>query len=157
MKKIKIAIVSLLVSTVLLSENITANASELSWVDEQVKAIKPSRSGAKNWYLGSVKNPFIFLGKAKSSSSKDKTSSSIPSKTTSVKGLDTQKPTQKLTLEAIINKSALIDGKWYQEGQNVYGYKLEKVSGRNVLLQKSGKNVLLTTKSERKSLKFNNN
>jgi hypothetical protein len=156
MKTLQLTIISLLVSTGLVAESISTNASELSWVDEQVKAIKPPRSGAKSWYLGSVKNPFIFLRQTKSNGSKSK-ASSTHSKTASVKGLDAPKPVQKLTLEAIINKSALIDGKWYKEGQTVYGYKLEKVSGRNVLLKKSKKNVLLTTKSERKSLKFNNN
>jgi hypothetical protein len=153
MKTLQLTIISLLVSTGLMAESISTNASELSWVDEQVKAIKPPRSGAKNWYLASVKSPFIFLGKAKNVASKSKTSA----KTASVKKLNTPKPVQKLTLEAVINKSALIDGKWYKEGQTVYGYKLEKVNGRNVLLKKSQKSVLLTTKSELRSLKFNNN
>lgn len=153
MKTLQLTIVSLLVSTGLAAESVTTNASELSWVDEQVKAIKPPRSGAKNWYLASVKSPFIFLGKAKSTTTKIKTSS----KTASVNKLNAAKPAKKLTLEAVINKSALIDGKWYKEGQTVYGYKLEKVNGRNVLLKKSQKSVLLTTKSELRSLKFNNN
>jgi hypothetical protein len=154
MKKSAITITLLFMSTTLISENVAVSPSELSWVDEQVKAIKPARSGAKDWYLGSIHNPFVFLKKVEKKSTKTKTATST--KVTSKKTTAPTK-TKKLALEAIINKSALIDGKWYQEGETIYGYKLEKVSGRNVLLKKSQKSVLLTTKSELRSLKFNNN
>ena len=38
-------------------------ANELSWVDDQVEAIKPPRSGASSQLLRAAENPFIFLKK----------------------------------------------------------------------------------------------
>jgi len=62
----------------------------------------------------------------------------------------------KLLLEAILNKSALINGKWYKEGEKVYGYKLEKVKLKSILLTRGKKQLLLSTMSKSNNLKFNN-
>ncbi|WP_428737154.1 hypothetical protein [Sulfurimonas sp.] len=150
-------LISLFVSTILLANSQAAtNPSELSWVDEQIEAIKPSRSGATNGYLGQIRDPFIFLDKEEKKVSKTSSTIQTTKNITSTNVVKTPKKAGKLTLEAIINHSALIDGKWYKEGQNIYGYKVAKVDGKNVLLKKSEKNLLLTTKSKR-SLKFNSN
>jgi hypothetical protein len=158
MKKSQIAITLLCISTALFSKSVAVvSPSELSWVDEQVKAIKPPRSGARNSYLGSVKNPFVFLIK-RDTKTKGKNAKKVVSsaKTTTTPTPKVQEKKKLLSLEAIMNKSALIDGRWYKEGQSIYGYKLEKVNGKNVLLKSNEKSVVLTTKSKR-SLKFNNN
>ncbi len=143
MKKLTI-LLFLLVSSHLL-------ANELSWVDEQVEAIKPARHGISSKDIVRLKDPFIFLHGKK-----------VKKRRTSLhrrykKGAKKQKiHSSKLHLEAIINKSALINQKWYKEGKTVYGYKLEKVSAKSVLLTRGKKQILLSTMSKSKNLKFNN-
>lgn len=164
MKTLQYAIItSLFVSTGLVAASTTSNtkASELSWVDEQVAAIKPAREGAKNSYLISAKDPFIFLkkGDAKKSYASPSYRTAAKAKMTSTAASDEEKSQNKgkLALEAIINKSALIDGKWYQEGQSIYSYKLEKVDNKTVTLKSGQKTIVLSTKTKHRSLKFNNN
>lgn len=162
MKKLMITMCSLFVSTGLIAESLPqAKAAELSWVDEQVEAIKPARIGAKDYYLSSVHDPFVFLKKTDTKDKKAKSNFSpykAPSPVTTAKKQDDDTiKIGKFTLEAIINKSALIGGIWYKEGQDVHGYKLEKVTPKMVLLKKSTKTMVLSTKSEHRSLKFNNN
>ena len=54
--KNSILLLSMFMSAALLSD-------ELSWVDEQVQAIKPARQGMQNHNLNIIKDPFIFLAK----------------------------------------------------------------------------------------------
>ncbi|QOP40918.1 hypothetical protein [Sulfurimonas marina] len=160
MKKSIITVISLFVSTGLAADNVMMNTSELSWVDEQVEAIKPARVGARNSYLGSMTNPFVFLKKGKkgktiSRSRSYRTPTRTSTRTSSEISAKSSKG--KLALEAIINKSALIGGKWYKEGQSVGGYKIERVNDKVVFLKQGKKSIVLSTKSKHKSLKFNNN
>lgn len=163
MKTLQYAIItSLLVSTGLVANTASSSqASELSWVDEQVEAIKPARVGAKHSYLVSTRDPFIFLKKGYNKSSSATRSYRATGKakvsSTSASSEETTYKQGRLSLEAIINKSALIDGKWYKEGQKVYSYKLEKVDAKMVVLSRGQKNIILTTKTKHRSLKFNNN
>ncbi|WP_304542946.1 hypothetical protein [Sulfurimonas microaerophilic] len=162
MKKSIITVISLFVSTGLVADNVMVNTSELSWVDEQVEAIKPARVGAKNSYLGTMSDPFIFLDKTKNTKGKSSRSYTSSRKVKSSSqnltgGSDAKSSKGKLSLEAIINKSVLIDGRWYKEGQSVQGYKIEKVGSKTVFLKRNKKLIVLSTKSQHKSLKFNNN
>jgi len=129
-------------------------ANELTWVDDQVAAIKPPRIGISNKNIAKLKDPFIFLVKQ--------------DEQTTVKGKSSSKKvirrshyikkhySKKLYLEAILNKSVMINKRWYKEGQWVYGYKIVKVSRTSVLLQKQNKKLLLSTMSKSKNLKFHN-
>ncbi len=129
-------------------------ANELTWVDEQVAAIKPPRIGISNKSIAKLKDPFIFLVKqneqivvrGKRSSKKVIRYSHYINKYYS----------RKLYLEAILNKSVMINKRWYKEGQWVYGYKIVKVNRTSVLLQKQNKKLLLSTMSKSKNLKFHN-
>ena len=49
----------IILTLLLFTNNLSAN--ELAWVDQQVEAIKPPRSGLKSSTLNSVSDPFIFL------------------------------------------------------------------------------------------------
>jgi len=122
--------------------------SELSWVDEQVAAIKPPREGISNQVISKLKSPFIFLHKTKVASQKATTSTKIYKRT--------RRYSSHFRLEAILNKSALINGRWYKEGVKVHGYRLKKVNLRSILLTRGKKEILLTTLSKNKNLKFNN-
>jgi len=138
---------TLLLSIALLSSAVYAN--ELNWVDEQVQAIKPARSGMKRQELSSLKNPFIFIKKT------DKTKKGVKSdKKTGLKKVLKKKIDLKLTL--VINQSAQISGKWYKVGETINGYKIEEITPKAVLLKKKNKELLLTTNSKNNTLKFKN-
>jgi len=42
---------------------ISLSADELSWVDTQIKAIKPLRKGLSNFQIEHTKNPFLTFKK----------------------------------------------------------------------------------------------
>ena len=136
----------------LLTQHLYAN--ELTWVDEQVEAIKPPRVGISEKEIDKIKDPFIFLVKEedKVEKSTNKSSKTVHRRVHFVK----KHYSKKLHLEAILNKSALINQRWYKEGQWVYGYKLVKVNRTSVVLQKQNKKLLLSTVSRSKNLKFHN-
>ena len=100
MKKLTILLL-LVLSTTLFS-------NELSWVDEQVEAIKPPRHGILGRDISKLKDPFIFLSakkvyKKRSSYKRYKrTSKRVSNYPSNIK------------LEAIMNKSAFINAKWYK-------------------------------------------
>jgi len=129
------------------------SASELSWVDEQVEAIKPPRTGISSKEIKAVKDPFIFLVKKDDIEGKPKKNTS---KKVSTAHYVKKSHTKRLVLDAVLNKSALINKKWYKEGDKVYGYKLAQVNTTSVVLKRQNKQLLLSTKSKSKNLKFHN-
>jgi len=138
----------------LLSTHLIAN--ELSWVDEQIAAIKPPREGISNQEIEKVKDPFIFFLKKKDKKKKEVI---VKAKAPYKKHYRRSRKTttsHRLKLEAILNKSALINGKWYKEGAKVYSYRLSKVKLKSVLLTKNKKTIILSTVSKNKNLKINN-
>lgn len=158
----KILILSIFVISCLASNN------ELSWVDEQVNAIKPNRNGTTNTKISKIRNPFIYLKKnmskksnsAKESTTKSRLTSNAITKSdsnsnetlSSLKKVTT--PNSILTLSAIINSSALINGQWYKLGQKVNNYKIVKMHKSSVTLTRGKKTTVLTTKSSASKLKF---
>jgi hypothetical protein len=136
----------------LLTNQLSAN--ELAWVDEQVKAIQPPRIGISEKRIEQLKDPFIFLIKQEETigSKSKKTMKRAIHHPRYVKKYHSKK----LHLDAVLNKSALINHHWYKEGQYLYGYKLVKVQHSSVLLQKRNKTLLLSTESRSKNLKFHN-
>ena len=136
----------------LLAQHLYSN--ELTWVDEQVEAIKPPRIGISEKEIDKIKDPFIFLVKEEDKVEKS-TKKSLKKAHKRVHFVK-KHYSKKLHLEAILNKSALINQRWYKEGQWVYGYKLVKVNRTSVVLQKQNKKLLLSTVSRSKNLKFHN-
>ena len=146
-------IVTMLFFTINLSSN------ELSWVDEQIEAIKPERSGLKSSSISSMKDPFIFLKKYKKSLKITK--KSVPTSLNKISATSTEsvKVIQKkknLSLSAVINKSALINSQWYKKGDTVNGYKLSEVNKKSIVLTKKSKKLVLSTQSINKNLNFKN-
>ena len=137
---------------------VNLSANELSWVDKQIEAIKPPRVGLKSTYVESLDNPFIFLKKNKPEKEDSKliTRKASSSEINTTDKIVIKKQEKKLYLDAIINKSALINGKWHKLNQNVGGYKLSQVNTTSVLLVKGSKKVLLSTRSINKNLNFKN-
>jgi len=59
------------------------------------------------------------------------------------------KPLVKLTLNAIFNNSAKINGKWVKKGDVIYNYKIIKIEYNKVILKKDNKYFVLTMKHPR--------
>jgi len=144
----------------LITVSTTIFANELSWVDEQVEAIKPPRNGMKNKNLAKIKSPFIFLSKNNpdyvkpAKKPKSKSPNQVKSKKTAVKNVKTNNKI--FTITMIMNKSARINGSWYKYGDTINGYKVIQIDKSSVLLAKNKKQLLLSTKSSSKNLKFKN-
>ena len=148
-----ILILSLFLTTQLLS-------NELDWVDQQIKAIKPPRTGMKNREINGLKNPFIYLQKnakdqkGKVAASANKTSVSRTASKNTRK--NATKRSKVFTLSLVMNNKAMINGSWYKAGEKVNGYKVSEVKRASVLLIKNKKKLLLSTKSTSKKLNFKN-
>lgn len=137
------------------------SADEVTWVNEQIEAIKPPRSEVSTAEINTLKDPFIFLGK---NASKDKGSSvgnknlatrSAGSKAGSTGKRSSRYRTSKaFKLDVIINSSALINSKWYRLNEKVNGYTVSEISRNSVLLTNKGKKILLSTKSNILNLKL---
>jgi len=145
----KLALTLLLTSTYLFS-----NANELAWVDEQIEAIKPPRVGLSPKEIGKLKDPFILLvEKKEDKKTKSATKTKKHSKYNYKKKI--HRRSYRFTLEAIMNKSALINGKWYKEGSSIHGYKITNVDRKTVTLVKGSRKITLSTISKKQNLKFN--
>ena len=139
----------------------TLSSNELAWVDEQVKAIKPPRSGMTSRGLSIIKNPFIFLAKNRGADSGKKgarkSSPSKKSKSATSSGIkNIIEKRRSLILTVIMNTSAMINGKWYKIGDKLNGYTISKIDSSSVLLTKKSKKLLLSTNSKNLNLNFNN-
>ena len=149
--------VSFLLSTTLL-------CNELSWVDEQVKAIKPPRSGMSINNLNKIKNPFLFLKKDdetvkdKSKQNTSNISPTVQKRVSTDKTMSTSNSNSKIyNLTMIMNNSFLINQKWYKVGSKIDGYTISLLNSTSILLKKkSKKSLLLTTRSSKQKLKFFN-
>jgi len=111
-------------------------SNELAWVDEQVEAIKPPRSGVSDKLLSATQDPFVLLQKVDKEQSK--TLLSAGSKTTS--STSKVKPKKRaLKLWLVVNDSAKINNKWYKKGDMVSGYKIKRLDSKSVFLKKHTK------------------
>ena len=146
----------LTLTLLVLSINLVAN--ELKWVDNQIQAIKPPRSGISKVKINTVKSPFIFLNKKEDkskarSNSKRRVASTSSSKTRKKK---TYKRSKRLVVTAIINNSALINKKWYKLNDKVGKYTLTSISRTEVILSYKKRRLLLSTNTLNPNLKFKN-
>lgn len=143
----------LITSTLLFTTALFSN--ELAWVDEQIEAIKPSRSGMSTKTLNSVKNPFIYLKKEDDKKKSNSISVAKSNTKGTIKKNSKIKKKSILTLSLIMNNSAMINDSWYKKGDKVNGYTITNLTHKSVLLVKNKKKLLLSTRSSSKNLKFN--
>ncbi|WP_373070485.1 hypothetical protein [Sulfurimonas sp.] len=148
----------------ILSAVLSANNDDLSWVDKQVNAIKPPRDGESMRNISSIRNPFVFL-KKNLTNKDDKNTKATPrtivtankdkdSKTNSSLEKTPVFTTHSFILGAIINNTALINGKWHKIGETINGYKITKINKKTVNLQSGSKTKVLSTATENPKLKF---
>ncbi|MDD2839106.1 hypothetical protein [Sulfuricurvum sp.] len=118
------------------------NDKELIWVDQQIKAILPARVGVPEGYIASLHDPM----KMKKSQVSPLNSSKLlaPPKL----GSNIILAEEPLRLQAIINKTVLISGKWYKTNDIVRNYTLTEIKNNAVLLidKKEQKLILFLTK-----------
>ena len=125
-------------------------AVDLSWVDQEIAAIKKPRKGISYRAISLLKDPFIFLEKNRSKKREKKTAqktlpSVIPSSSKACAVAPKKSAKKKgLKLMAIINNSALINGKWYKVGDHIGNYKIVKVTLDEVTLKSPSKTLVLT-------------
>jgi len=124
---------------------INANANTV-WVDQKVDEIKPQRNGLNIASLARLKSPFIVIKEEV----KEKTSTSTtPGKDKSATDGNELVPTKKdmskepLTLQVVLNSSALINGKWLKTNDLFRGYKLTKIQHNHVILERKKKKIKL--------------
>jgi hypothetical protein len=119
---------------------------ELTWVDEQIQAILPARIGIPEGFINSLRDPMkmkkvIVLPKAGNLLAPPKLGSTgimAPPKIVE----------EPLRLQAIINKSVLISGKWYKVSDSVRNFTLLEIKPNSALLadKKDQKLILFLTK-----------
>ena len=122
----------------------SAAEMDLGWVDKQIQAIKPKRVGIEDSYIANLQNPILL---------KRVEEVEKPPETEPVYDLNatTSAPDKPLKLFAILNNSALINGQWYKEHDEVRGYTLTRVGSDNVVLSdKEGKLKLFLTEEKDK-------
>jgi hypothetical protein len=122
--------------------------SDLKWVNEQVDAIKPSRTGISASFISELKDP---IKPEEVKKVKKKNSPTIITSTTKSTRELHLKP---LTLESIINKSAYINGKWYRENDQVRGKKITLISKNYVILQYKKKQTRLFINKKNDKIKI---
>ena len=137
-------------------------ADELKWVDAQIQAIKPARSGISKSQIDMIKDPFIFLKKETEKNSSKKAMATVKNytKKNNISKSRTNKISKQITsfsIDAIINKSALINGRWYKLHSKIGKYTLTAIDGTSIILSYKNKELLLTTRTKAKKLKFKNN
>ncbi|MEA3521366.1 MAG: hypothetical protein U9R50_00160 [Campylobacterota bacterium] len=122
--------------------------SDLKWVDKQVDAIKPSRSGIDTSYINNLQSP-IRLAKPKETKTKDLDSPVVTTSKTARK-----LHLKPLILETIINKSAYINGKWYTINDRVRGKKITLIDKDYVVLEVKKKKTRLFVNRKNDKIKI---
>lgn len=123
--------------------------ANMSWIDQKVEEIKPQRQGLSSTTINALKNPFIVV--------RDESKGPASSVAKAV-GPVTDKPAKKdmsqepLTLQAVLNTSALINGRWHKENSEVRGYTLVEVQNDHVTLEKKNKKLKLFIAQKSKNL-----
>jgi hypothetical protein len=120
---------------------------ELTWVDEQIKAILPARIGIPEGFINSLRDPMKMK--------KPVPVATIGSRLLAPPGLGStglmtppKIVEEPLRLLAIMNKSVLISGKWYKVGDSIRNFSLLEVKSNSVVLadKKDQKLILFLTK-----------
>ncbi|MDO8454644.1 MAG: hypothetical protein Q7S59_08755 [Sulfurimonas sp.] len=143
--------------TLLLLLSLNLSSNELEWVDEQIEAIKPPREGISEAEIASLKDPFIFVKKADTKSNVIAAAPTVfTPETTDAPKIKVSPQKKNFILDAIINKSALINGKWYRISDKIDDYTVSKIDTTSITLSKKGKEEILSTSSKNLNLKFKN-
>lgn len=133
---------------------------ELAWVDEQIQAILPARIGVADGYINSLNDPIKYV------SSKPVLGIGgikllppprlggmpmLPGMPIVVKPVE-----EPLRLQGLMNKSALINGKWYRINDAVRSYTLAEIKPSSILLSGAkGQKLILFISKQNTNIKIN--
>jgi len=122
---------------------------ELIWVNEQIQAIIPSRVGVTDGFINSLLDPIKYTTPILLPNSNGSKLLAPPKLGSMALIPIIPKVEEPLRLQALMNKSALINGKWYKINDAVRSYNLSEVKQNSVLLsgRKSQPLILFLTKS----------
>lgn len=133
---------------------------ELAWVDEQIQAILPSRIGVADGFVNSLNDPMKYLSQVPEAGG-----SSIkllaPPKLGGMPMLPSMPIVPKiveepLRLQGLMNKSALINGKWYRINEAVRSYTLAEIKPNSILLSGAkGQKLILFISKQNNNIKIN--
>jgi hypothetical protein len=138
----------------------TKSDKELAWVDEQIKAILPARIGVADGYINSLNDPIKYA---------------VQTPTTGINGIKLLAPPklggmpmlpgtpivdkvveEPLRLQGLMNKSALLNGKWYHLNDAVRSYTLAEIKPNSILLSGAkGQQLILFISKQNSDIKIN--
>lgn len=138
----------------------TKSDKELAWVDEQIQAILPARIGVADGYINSLNDPIKYVS---------------PKATLGINGINLLAPPrlggmpnlldmpivakvveEPLRLQGLMNKSALINGKWYHINDAVRSYTLAEIKPSSILLSGAkGQQLILFISKQNTNIKIN--
>lgn len=133
--------------------SLVTTSTNTSWVDQKIEEIKPQRNGLSNSTLARLKSPFIVI--IPKSKDDGKAKPGIKKSTTDAKKLlPTRKDMSKepLTLQIVLNSSALINGKWLKENDTFRGYKLSQIQSNHVVMERRNKKIKLFIAQKSKNI-----
>ena len=123
--------------------------TDLAWVDDQIEAIKPPRVGINNTIINALNDPIVK--KIVKTSNLNLNSN----KTAPLKGKISRNLAHKpLTLEAIINGSAYVNGNWYHLHDTVRGQKITAINEEYIILSKQKKETRLFVNPKNSKIKI---
>lgn len=129
---------------------------ELIWVDEQIQAILPSRVGVSDGYINSLLDPMKYTKSIPIAGSKSALLAPPKLGGNFNTPLVPKVILEPLKLQAILNKSALINGKWYKVNDSIRNYTLSDVKMNSVLLvAKKGEPLVLFLAKTNNNIKIN--
>ncbi len=121
--------------------------TDLAWVDDQIEAIKPPRVGVNNTIINALKDPIVKKIVQVSNSNSNK----VPP----VKGkISRNLEFKPLTLEAIMNGSAYVNGNWYHLHDTVRGQKITAINEEYIILSKQKKETRLFVNPKNSKIKI---
>jgi hypothetical protein len=124
-----------------------AHTGELGWVDEQIKAIIPSRVGISDQEINSLREPFKYKRDVNASDLSKYFTQKLHATVKTI-------PKLPLTVSLIINKKALIRERWYQVGDTIDTYAIKSIESTSVTLVNKKSVKVLSIKSDNSNIKI---
>lgn len=136
------------------------NDKELAWVDEQIQAILPSRIGVADGYINALNDPIKYPSQTPKAGEGVMKLLALP-RLGSMPILPSMPIVPKvveepLRLHGLMNKSALINGKWYHLNDAVRNYTLSEIKSGSILLSGTkGQQLILFISKQNNNIKIN--
>lgn len=136
--------------TLILSVGIAyaSNINELSWVDDQIKAIKPPRVGIQSGYIDLLKDPIRLAQEPNATDANPSVHYTASGK------VDRMLHLKPLTLEAVMNGRAYISGTWYRIDDKVQHSILTSIEEDHVVLTEKNKKTRLFVNPQNDKIKI---